>query len=41
MFNGDFDHVAEIVVVALADVYVARIDAVFGERLGAVRVFLQ
>ena len=29
-----FDHDAEIVVVLLADVYVAGIDAVFGEGLG-------
>jgi hypothetical protein len=39
MFDGDFDHGAEVVVVLAADGAVAGVDAVFGEGLGSVRIF--
>ena len=41
VFDGGFDHDAEIVVVLLADVDVAGIDAVFGQGARAVGIFLQ
>ena len=41
VFDGHLDHGAEVVVVLLADVDVARIDAVLGERAGALGIFLQ
>ena len=40
-FDSGFDHGAEIVVVLFADVDVAGIDAVFGQRARARRIFLQ
>ena len=41
VLNRGLDHDPEIVVVFLADIYVAGIDAVFGERLRHVGVFLE
>ena len=41
MLDGHFDHGAEVVVVLLADVDVAGIDAVFGEGAGAVGILLE
>ena len=41
VLDGGFDHGAEIVVVLLADVDVAGIDAVLGEGAGAVGILLQ
>ena len=39
--DGDLDHRPEIVVALAADIGVARIDAVLGERAGARRVLLE
>ena len=41
VFDGGFDHGAEIVVVLFADVDVAGIDAVFGQRARACGILLQ
>ena len=39
--NSRFNHGAKIIVVLLADIHVARIDAVFRQGAGAVRILLQ
>ena len=41
VFDGRFNHDAEIVILFAADVDVAGIDAVFGERAGAGGIFFQ
>ena len=41
MLDGHFDHGAEVVVVLLADVDVAGIDAVLGQGAGAVGILLE
>ena len=41
VLDGDFDHGAEVVVVLAADADVAGIDAVLGERAGALGILLQ
>ena len=41
ILDGRFDHDAEIIVVLLADIYIARIDAVLGQGARHFRVFLQ
>ncbi len=41
VLDGDLDHGAEVLVVLLADGAVAGVDAVLGERFGAIRIFLE
>ena len=41
VFDGDFDHRAEIIVVLFSDVDVARIDAIFSQRAGTGRILFQ
>ena len=41
VFNRGLDHGAKVIVMLLADIHVARIDAVLGQRLRASGIFLQ
>src|ERR1019366_3565548 len=41
VFDGNFDHRAEVVVVFLANRDIPRIDAIFGQRLHACGILLQ